>query len=137
MQEQPGVQLPKVACASLFIHLFENETQSLLGPLCPTKAPTPKPTAAPTPPTPSPILSGNGATCWSTGDPHYKSFDGSRYDFYGSGEFWLLRSGKIQIQTRTEKVSVRTWVSFNSALALSGTLLKGHKLELSVSNKKL
>ena len=42
--------------------------------------------------------------CWSTGDPHFFTFDGVRYDFYGRGTFVLYKNKyygtEIQVRQR-------------------------------------
>eukprot|EP01113_Clastostelium_recurvatum_P046755 TRINITY_DN823_c0_g1_i1.p1 TRINITY_DN823_c0_g1~~TRINITY_DN823_c0_g1_i1.p1 ORF type:complete len:2211 (-),score=610.88 TRINITY_DN823_c0_g1_i1:1218-7850(-) len=60
------------------------------------------------------------ATCTSWGDPHYITFDGTKYSFMPPGDYWLVRDvptrpASIQIQTRT--ASCGRGVSCNSAVA--------------------
>ena len=100
------------------------------GPDCPTNPPTRPPTAAPTPtprPTYTPSLSGRGAVCWSTGDPHYLTFDRKKFDFYALGVFWLIKTPQIKIQTRLEQVN--KWIyaaSYNTGVGVE--LADGRKV---------
>jgi len=51
------------------------------------------------------------ATCISSGDPHYTTFNGRRFDYYKSGDFLLLESQGFTIHTRLKPwlgVSVNT-----------------------------
>jgi hypothetical protein len=60
---------------------------------------------------------GTGATCTSSGDPHYKSFDGKTFDFMGIGCYQLVRSGYLTIQTVTTQWG-NTAASVNKAIAI-------------------
>ena len=44
------------------------------------------------------------AMCVATGDPHYTTFDGKYFDFYGLGCYYLLKTPQITIQTKLEQV---------------------------------
>merc|ERR1712032_1330578 len=59
--------------------------------------PVPVPAAAPVPAPPS---FGAFGTCIGWGDPHLRTFDGTRADYYSSGEYYLVKSGPISIQAR-------------------------------------
>jgi hypothetical protein len=41
-----------------------------------------------------------GATCTSYGDPHFTSFDGKRFDFQGHGDYFLVKSPRLEVQMR-------------------------------------
>ncbi|CAB9501367.1 Inherit from bactNOG: hemolysin-type calcium-binding region [Seminavis robusta] len=76
-------------------------------PDCPTDPPTPSdpPTKAPTPdPIPLPHECSGIVGSWS-GDPHFKTFDGLKFDCQGEGEFHVLRSldSPFEVQGRFVK----------------------------------
>jgi len=54
------------------------------------------------------------AQCVSSGDPHYLTFNGKRFDFYKTGDFLLLESRGFTVHTR-----LRQWggVSVNTGFA--------------------
>ncbi|KAL9649995.1 hypothetical protein ABK040_003113 [Willaertia magna] len=63
-------------------------------------------------PTPTTVVQ----KCQATGDPHYITFTGKKYDFYGTGDYVLARStdGKFVAHSRTGKwgkVSVNTGIA--------------------------
>ena len=112
-------------------------------------APTNWPTAVPTPPTPSPTVPkagalhvwparatavsdalAAGATCYGVGDPHYKSFDGSYFDFYGKGQFYLVKSNQLQIQTLLTQLPSNSYVSFHTGVAFAGPAMRGSTLQV-------
>ena len=35
------------------------------------------------------------------GDPHITTLDGFSYDYNGIGEYWMIKSGLLKVQTRT------------------------------------
>jgi hypothetical protein len=78
----------------------------------PTRVPTRRPTAVPlqkyvrrktATPTPAPVerCCKAAASCSAVGDPHYLSFDGKKFDFFGLGEHYLMKSSKVAIKTTT------------------------------------
>merc|ERR550525_229963 len=49
-------------------------------------------------PTPAPDVALPPKTCTIFGDPHVKTFDGQRSDYYTPGEYWIVRSKTVYIQ---------------------------------------
>lgn len=56
--------------------------------------------------------------CWSTGDPHYRTFSGANFDFEGVGDFQFLVTSDsvLEIQTRIERNRVLDF-AVNTAVA--------------------
>ena len=71
-----------------------------------------------------------GATCYGVGDPHYKSFDGSYFDFYGKGQFYLVKSNQLQIQTLLTQLPSNSYVSFHTGVAFAGSAMRGSTLQV-------
>merc|ERR1719195_200033 len=80
---------------------------------------------APTPP-PSPV-----GKCIVWGDPHVMTFDGMHSDYYSPGEYWIVKSSTISIQARYLPTRYTSGLAVTKELAISGPLLKGHKLLIS------
>ena len=55
----------------------------------------------------------------SNGDPHLTTIDGRSYDFQAAGEFVLLRSDAVEVQTRQEPYRGSTSVTINTAVAVT------------------
>jgi hypothetical protein len=55
----------------------------------------------------------------SNGDPHLTTIDGRSYDFQAAGEFVLLRSDAVEVQTRQEPYRRSTSVTINTAVAVT------------------
>ena len=79
------------------------------------------------------------ATCWGSGDPHYRSFDGKRFDFQGTCTYYLsklvntedptLKPFEVQVQNENR--------GRNKAVAYTKTVLikvYGHTIVLSSDN---
>merc|ERR1719273_499819 len=69
-----------------------------------------------------PKPNGPDVTCRSTGDPHVKGFDESRYDFMAFGEFTFYQSPLLVIQVRQGSFGGSGRVAANHAVAFSGQL---------------
>ncbi|XP_050416885.1 protein mesh [Patella vulgata] len=60
-------------------------------------------------------------TAFIYGDPHITTFDLVSYDFYGRGEYWLLKHDQMSIQGRFED----THLSYTPLLPINITVLSG------------
>merc|ERR1719474_1627326 len=69
---------------------------------------------------------GQDSKCWGTGDPHYRSFDGQRFDFMDFGEYVLYKSrGRypgedLEIQVRQGSFRGKGHISSNHGVAFFG-----------------
>jgi len=80
-----------------------------------------------TPPPPGPV---GECTLW--GDPHIRTFDHIRSDYYSPGEFWVVKSKNVWIQARYLPTKVTSGLGVTKAIAVGGPFLKGHKLFVTV-----
>jgi len=62
------------------------------------------------------------------GDPHIRTFDGMRADYYSSGEYWVVKSDAIWIQARYLPTKFTNGLAVTKAVAIGGPVLKGNKL---------
>lgn len=86
--------------------------------------------APPVPPNTGPVL-GNLGTCTIWGDPHIRTFDGMRSDYYSPGEYWLVRNDQVWIQARYLPTKATNGLAVTKVVAVAGPFLKGHKFHVS------
>eukprot|EP00419_Tripos_fusus_P058887 CAMPEP_0172927744 /NCGR_PEP_ID=MMETSP1075-20121228/217619_1 /TAXON_ID=2916 /ORGANISM="Ceratium fusus, Strain PA161109" /LENGTH=873 /DNA_ID=CAMNT_0013789013 /DNA_START=52 /DNA_END=2674 /DNA_ORIENTATION=- len=79
---------------------------------------------------PAPV--GPVGTCTLWGDPHIRTFDGIRSDYYSPGEFWIVKSDNVWIQGRYLPTKVTSGLGVTKSIAVGGPFLKGHKLRVEV-----
>ena len=83
----------------------------------PPPPPPPATVLAPAAPPPTP-----GGACSSSGDPHFTSFTGERFDFQMKGTYWLVYSADFKVQVRqcpwSLPKSLSSGVSGNTAVAI-------------------
>merc|ERR1719242_1630473 len=94
----------------------------------PAPAPAPQP-PAPAPQPPAPAAASGECTIW--GDPHIRTFDGMRSDYYSSGEYWIVKSPKLWIQGRYLPTKMTNGLAVTKVLAIGGPMLKNGKLLIS------
>jgi len=97
----------------------------------PAKVPVPVPAPVPAPvvpaPAPAPAVGAFG-TCIGWGDPHLRTFDGIRADYYSSGDYYLVKSGPISIQAQYLPTKFTNGLAVTKMVAIGGSVLKGNKL---------
>jgi len=59
---------------------------------------------------------GGAFMCNAWGDPHYTTWDGRKFDFYGVGDYYMIRSPNLVVQTRQVQCGR---ASCNTAVAIS------------------
>merc|ERR1719376_307978 len=64
--------------------------------------------------------------CTFWGDPHIKSFDGSRPSFYGEGEAWVVKTSAISIQARYRGTKYTKGLAATNKVAVGGSFMRGH-----------
>jgi len=69
-------------------------------------------------------------TCTFWGDPHVLSFDGARLSFYGTGDFWIVKSQMVKIQGRYMGTVYTHGLSATNKIAISGDFINGHVIEV-------
>merc|ERR1719219_3067242 len=93
----------------------------------PPPPPVPVPVPAPAP-VPAPPAFGAFGTCIGWGDPHLRTFDGMRADYYSSGDYHLVKSGLISIQAQYLPTKFTNGLAVTKMVAIGGPVLKGNKL---------
>merc|ERR1712045_250881 len=96
-------------------------------PPAPVKVPVPVPAPAPAAPAPAPAVGAFG-TCIGWGDPHLRTFDGIRADYYSSGDYYLVKSGPVSIQAQYLPTKFTNGLAVTKMVAIGGPVLKGNKL---------
>merc|ERR1719219_2832111 len=95
-------------------------------PAPPAPVPAPAPAAAPVV-APAPAFGAFG-TCIGWGDPHLRTFDGMRADYYSSGDYYLVKSGPVSIQAQYLPTKFTNGLAVTKMVAIGGPVLKGNKL---------
>jgi len=81
--------------------------------------------------TPSPAPVGPFAECTIWGDPHIRTFDGRRSDYYSAGEYWIVKSPQLWIQARYLPTKMTNGLAVAKILAVGGPVLKNGTLRIS------
>jgi len=80
-------------------------------------------------PTPAPVGPIKECTIW--GDPHIRTFDGARSDYYSSGEYWIVKSPNLWIQGRYLPTKMTNGLAVTKVIAIGGPIVKNGKLLIS------
>jgi len=97
----------------------------------PRPQPVPRPMPAPAVPNPAPQPQGPFGVCTIWGDPHIRTFDGLRSDYYSPGEYWIVKSQNVWIQGRYLPTKATNGLAVTKILAVGGPFLKNAKLLVS------
>jgi len=123
------ILLPLLLLPFLLYYLFNNSQAPVPTPApMPIPAPPmqmPAPAPAPQPPAPA------GGECTIWGDPHIRTFDGMRSDYYSSGEYWIVKSPQVWMQARYLPTQMTNGLAVMKILAIGGPMLKNGKLLIS------
>jgi len=119
------ILLPLLLLPFLLYYLFNNQTST------PTPAPMPIPAPPIQMPAPAPPPAPAGGECTIWGDPHIRTFDGMRSDYYSSGEYWIVKSPQLWMQARYLPTKMTNGLAVMKVLAIGGPMLKNGKLLIS------
>mmetsp|Transcript_87115 Transcript_87115/g.186786 ORF Transcript_87115/g.186786 Transcript_87115/m.186786 type:complete len:468 (+) Transcript_87115:107-1510(+) len=89
------------------------------------------PATTPTVPPSTSTSPGQGFSCEIYGDPHIKTFDGKHANYYSSGEYWLVKSKTVWIQSRYKPTPITHGLGVTKEIAISGPFLKNNILVIS------
>jgi hypothetical protein len=64
------------------------------------------------------------------GDPHIETFDHSFVDFFGEGEYWIVKSQDIKIQARYKATPFTNGLSATQEVIIGGPFLVHHTLSV-------
>eukprot|EP00428_Durinskia_dybowskii_P060643 CAMPEP_0170381788 /NCGR_PEP_ID=MMETSP0117_2-20130122/14596_1 /TAXON_ID=400756 /ORGANISM="Durinskia baltica, Strain CSIRO CS-38" /LENGTH=542 /DNA_ID=CAMNT_0010637383 /DNA_START=138 /DNA_END=1763 /DNA_ORIENTATION=- len=64
--------------------------------------------------------------CLIWGDPHIRTFDNGRADFYGEGEVWIIKNQVVHIQAKYMATPFTNGLAATETLAIGGPFLHGH-----------
>jgi len=67
-------------------------------------------------------------SCEIFGDPHAMTFDGMHADYYTSGEFWIVKSGPLEIQGKYRPTHATNGLAVTKKIGVGGSLMQGHTL---------
>ncbi|KAJ3219472.1 hypothetical protein HDU67_000884 [Dinochytrium kinnereticum] len=63
------------------------------------------------------------ANCYSNGDPHYKTFDGKLYNFYGAGVYYLVRTPTLIVQADQQHCTPTVTCNYQVAIQFGSTVI--------------
>merc|ERR1719188_1996163 len=67
-------------------------------------------------------------TCLIFGDPHIKTFDGAKANYYTSGEYWLVKSDPVLIQGKYGCTQATNGLAVTKDIAVGGSFIRNAKL---------
>lgn len=74
------------------------------------------------------ISVGPSADCLLWGDPHVETFDHSFPNFYGAGEYWLVKEKTVWIQARFLATPYTNGLATTHQISVGGPFMNGHSV---------
>jgi len=68
--------------------------------------------------------------CLAWGDPHLETFDHTFVDIFSEGEFWLVKSKEVLIQSRLMATPYTSGLAATHSIVVGGPILQNHRLEI-------
>lgn len=68
--------------------------------------------------------------CLMWGDPHIETFDHSFVNFYGEGEFWIVKTQDIKIQARYKATPFTNGLAATQEIIVGGSFIGQHTLSV-------
>jgi len=77
-----------------------------------------------------PIPIGGPKDCLIWGDPHVMTFDGAYPNFYGQGEYWIVKTKEVSIQGRYLATPSTNGLAATHQIVIGGSFMLGNKLQV-------
>jgi len=74
--------------------------------------------------------------CVLYGDPHVQTFDGMHASYYTPGEYWIVKSDSVKIQSRYVALPITNGLAVTQQIAVGGSFLGGNVLIVTPTETK-